>query len=257
MILVDGWNLHKADVVRCNELREVLGLPTNHLFDTEYLVWKRIPCTAIIQRWSWDTIRSTLGLCFPALSNLTSPAPQKRSLVNLRDLLRSDDPDIETLVIILIDKLNLLPQNLTTKQIAMMMLGWTRCKSDTRLFNTLEADLEGIIPDKIAELDYRLYAKTCRWNIDHQEPFVQNLGGNLDRLKSQLRIAMTFNIPTYEDWLTERNLMEQRACAEIQSLKLEKQSLLAILKVNRYEIPALSFCLPPSPRRRLTPTRRT
>lgn len=36
MILIDGWNLRKADVVRCNELREVLGPMWEHLFDTEY-----------------------------------------------------------------------------------------------------------------------------------------------------------------------------------------------------------------------------
>jgi hypothetical protein len=81
-------------------------------------------------------------LCFPALTNPTFAAPQQRRLTDLRNQLCSGDPDIETLVEILIDKLDLLPQNLTTKQIAMTMLGWTQCKSDTRYFMTLEKDLD-------------------------------------------------------------------------------------------------------------------
>jgi hypothetical protein len=113
-----------------------------------------------------------------------------------------------------------------------------------------------LIPDEIAELDYRLYAKTCRWNNDHQKPFVRHFDGNLDSLKIQLRIAMNFNIPAYEDWLIERNLMEEQACAEMQRAELEKQSLLSILKRNGLEIPAPSFRRPPCIPLRLTPSRR-
>jgi hypothetical protein len=99
----------------------------------------------------------------------------------------------------LVDDLNLLPQNLTTKQVAMMILGWSRGMSETSLYNRLEAHLERLIPNKIEELDYRLYAKTCQWNIDHQRPFIQDYDRNLDSLKVQLRIARNFNLPTYED----------------------------------------------------------
>jgi hypothetical protein len=252
VILIDGWNLHKANVVHCNELRKVLKLEPDPLFETEYLVWKRIPSTAILRRWPWDTLRSTLGLCFPSLVNLSFPAPRKRPLAALRNQLCSGDPgpSIETLVEILIDKLDLLPQNLTTKQIAMMMLGWTRCKSDTRYFKSLEKDLQDIIPEQIAELDYRLYAKTCQWNKDRQQPYVRTFDGDLEDLKRRLKTAREFNIPSYDDWLTERNLTEEWACTEIESVELEKWSLLSILSVNGGEIPALSFRLPPSPRQR-------
>ncbi|KAK5399172.1 hypothetical protein LTR06_011497 [Exophiala xenobiotica] len=120
-----------------------------------------------------------------------------------------------------------------------MLLGWTQRISDTRYFMTLEEDLEDIIPDKIAELDYRLYAKTCQWNKDHQQPYVRTFDGNLDDLKIQLRTTMKFNIPTYDDWLAERNLMEERACAEIKSIDLAKSSLLSILELTGEDIPAL------------------
>lgn len=62
---------------------------------------------------------------FPCNQYLTSLLdPPKRPLSELRYLLRSDYLNIETLVIHLVDDLNLLPQNLTAKQIEMMILGW-------------------------------------------------------------------------------------------------------------------------------------
>lgn len=232
-------------MVNYSKLREVLGLRESRLFNTEYFVWQRVPCTAIIKSWSWDKLRSTLGSISPALGDPISLSPsQKRSLAELRNLLRSEDPNIETLVIHLIDNLKLLPQILTTKQVAMMILGWLRGKSDSRLYDSLEANLTPIIPDKIAELDYRLYAKTCRWNLDRQQHCVQDLNGNLEGSRSQLRIARNFNILTYEQWFTERNLTEELACSEMRSTKFENQSLLSILNRN-----GLEFSAPPSFRR--------
>jgi hypothetical protein len=152
--------------------------------------------------------------------------------------------------------LKLLPQILITKQVAMMILGWSRGKSDSRLYDLLEADLAPIIPDKIVELDYRLYVKTCRWNIDHQQPFVQNFDGNLEGLKIQLRIARNFNILTYEEWSTERDLTEERVCAEMQSAELENQSLLSTLKRYGLEISAPSFRRPPRGPLKLSLSRR-
>jgi hypothetical protein len=90
----------------------------------------------------------------------------------------------------------------------------------------------------------------CQWNKDHQQPYVRTFDGNLDDLKIQLRTAMKFNSPTYDDWLAERNLMEKRACAEIKSIDLAKSSLLSILEFTGEDIPALSFRLPPSKRQR-------
>jgi hypothetical protein len=243
--LIDGWGLNKANIFRCNELRGVLGIQQNNLFDTEYLIWGRIPCTAIIKRWPWDIIRSTLGSLFPALSDPISPAhPPRRRLADLRYLLHPNDPDIGTLVKHLIDGLKLPPQNLTTKQFAMMILGWSQYISEPRSYNTLEADLARRFPDQIAELDYRLYAKTCRWNVDQRQSFVQSFDGKLESLKHQLRIAIKFNLPTYEDWLAERNAAEERACTQMQSAELDEQSLLSILRRNGLELPTLSFCLP-------------
>ena len=72
----------------------------------------------------------------------------------------------------------------------------------------------------------------------------------------QLRIAMNFNIPTYENWVTERNLMEERTCAEMQTIEPDQQSLFSILKCDRLDVPTLLFCRPPCQALRLTPTRR-
>ena len=253
--MVDGWNLNRTDVVACNTIRYILGLPQNNLFDTEYLVWKRIPRHAIIQKWSWDTIRSSLGKLFPALGNLTSlPPPQKRALHELRFLLCSpDDPNIETLVSHLVSDLMLLPQNLTTKQVAMMILGWSRGMSETRVFDRLEANLRHLIPDKVKELDFRLYARTCQWNIYHQWYFTEDLGQNLDHLIDQVRVARNFNLPAYEDWLSERNIAEERECAAMPGADLDEPSLLSILKCNGLEVAALTFRRPPL---KINPTRR-
>jgi hypothetical protein len=78
--------------------------------------------------------------------------------------------------------------------------------SEINVYDRLEAHLKCFIPDKIKELDYRLYARTCQWNNRHQWLSMQDLDQNLDNLIVQLRVARNFNIPTYEDWLMERNL---------------------------------------------------
>lgn len=86
-------------------------------------------------------------------SSGTITQPQKRLLAEFCNFLRSENPDIEALVICLVNNLRILPQNLTTKQIGMMVLDWTLYESETGWCSTLEAELERRIPDKIAELD--------------------------------------------------------------------------------------------------------
>jgi hypothetical protein len=63
-----------------------------------------------------------------------------------------------------------------------MILGCSRNMSETKVFNRLEANLRYRIPDKVKELDFRLYVRTCQWNIYHQWYFTKDLGQNLDHV---------------------------------------------------------------------------
>ena len=247
IIMIDGWNLNKEQVVYCKTLRRVSGLPEHNLFDTEYLVWQCIPGHAIVRKWSWDTICSSLGKLFPALRISPSfPMHQKRSLQHLRDQLCLPDPNIAVLVGYLVDDLGLMSQNLTTKQIALMVIGWSRSKSDIWRYYRLEGHLQALIPKQLAELDYHLYANTCQWNVRHQSSFVKTSPcQNVESLMVNLNIARNFNLPTYEDWLTARNDAEEMECVTAHGADSGPLSLLHLLKSNNLEVPVLTFRRPP------------
>ena len=114
-------------------------------------------------------------------------------------LCTTQDFKIEALVDHLIDQFELLPQNLTTRQVAMIILGWSRDMSRIESYDRLEANLWHLMPEKIQELDYRLYAKTCQWNIHQQTLFTRNLSPRVDHLITQMKVARNFNLQTFED----------------------------------------------------------
>ena len=253
-------------------MRHLLGLPRNSLFDTEYLAWKCIPRHAIIRRWSWSTVRSGFGSVYPDLGDLIPfPSPEKRTLQELRvQLCTTQDFKIEALVDHLIDQLELLPQNLTTRQVAMIILGWSRDMSRIESYDRLEANLWHLMPEKIQELDYRLYAKTCQWNIHQQTLFTRNLSPRVDHLITQMKVARNFNLQTFEDWLAERDSSEEAECKEMENAEPEcveanvtitdDETLLRILKRSGFAVTAPTFRrrpleLTPTRYSKLTPTR--
>lgn len=103
-------------------MRELVGEPTNHLFDTELLVYRSIPGNAIISRIEWPVVCGSLGEALPPLSDLSS----KRPLENLRRSLQGQKLDLSNLIRIILDDFHLFQHTLVAKQIAMMIVGWTR-----------------------------------------------------------------------------------------------------------------------------------
>jgi len=93
-----------------------------------------------------------------------------------------------------------MPQNLSTKQVALMILGWSRDESDIRRYDKLEQHLTLLIPDRILVLDYRLFAKTCQRNLRHQSEFVTaSLNQDLENLMGGLNIARNFRLLVYDE----------------------------------------------------------
>lgn len=132
IVVIDAWILDSANVIACNRLRSLVGEEENHLFDTEVLVWQHIPGRAIIARWSWEKIRASLGGIFPPLVDRSSiPESGKRPLWALRNSLQAITPGLtmSDLARVLVEDLGLFHESMTTKQVALMMIGW--CK---RLF---------------------------------------------------------------------------------------------------------------------------
>jgi hypothetical protein len=143
-----------------------------------------------------------------------------------------------------LNNLGLIPQNLTTKQVALMILGWSRGESETKGYHRLEERLKSLMPGQALELDYRLYARTCKWNLDHQSGFVKtSLDQNLESLMINLNIARNFNLPKYKDWLNNRNVAEEMEYTAELDTKVELRSVLLFLK--SLEVPALTFRRPP------------
>jgi len=70
IVVIDAWILGSANTVDCNSLRALVDCSKEYLFETEVLVYRRIPSNAIIARWSWDQIVASLGPIYPPLVDL-------------------------------------------------------------------------------------------------------------------------------------------------------------------------------------------
>jgi hypothetical protein len=214
--VIDAWVLGAANAIECNRLRRLVGEREKPLFQTEVLVWRRIPRHAIIARWSWKTIDASLGCIFPPLVDLSSIPPNgNRPLQTLRDSLEActPKPTMSDLARVLVDDLGLFHENLTTKQIALMMIGWSKGMSTVECFLNLPRELEHSMRE---ELDYRLYARGCRWYASALICFLPETADNRDlqSMKLSLKIARNFNLPTFQGWSRERSEREQMAYEE-------------------------------------------
>lgn len=52
LLVIDPLKLAPGSSMDCNRLRRKLHVPENELFETEVLVWQRIPPCAIVAEWS-------------------------------------------------------------------------------------------------------------------------------------------------------------------------------------------------------------
>jgi hypothetical protein len=227
--VIDAWVLGSANIIECNKLRKLIGEEENMLFKTEVLVWQRIPSNAIIGRWPWKAICSGLGEMFPPLLS-SIPKGRKRSLQTLRDSLKdvASKPKMLDLARVLVDDLGLFHMNMTTKQIAMMMIGWSKGISSVDRYRDLQAMLERQMSEDLDELDYRLYVRSCHWYKDALVSFMpKSADEDLESMKISTRIAMNFNLPTYKKWRRARAEMEEITYED--EFASQKEGFLSIL----------------------------
>jgi hypothetical protein len=206
--VIDAWVLGAANAIG-NRLRRLVGEREEPLFQTEVLVWRRIPRPAIIACWSWKTIDASLGCIFPPLVDLSSIPPNgNRPLQTLRDSLEActPKPTMSDLARVLVDDLGLFHENLTTKQIALMMIGWSKGMSTVKCFLNLPREAGA----------YRLYVRGCRWYASALILFLPETADNRDlqSMKISLKMARNFNLPTFQGWSRERSEREQMAYEE-------------------------------------------
>lgn len=211
-MVIDAWVLGSANIIECNKLRRLIGEEEDNLFKTEVLVWQRVPSNAIIGRWPWKAICSGLGEMFPPLVDLSSiPKDGTRQLQTLRNSLKDlpSKPKMLDLARVLVDDLGLFHMNMTTKQIAMMMIGWSQGIYSIDRYRDLQAMLEQQMPKDLDELDYRLYVRSCHWYKDALVSFLpKSADEDLESMKTGTRIARNFNLPTFEKWRRARAEME-------------------------------------------------
>lgn len=218
VIIIDAWILGPYNVIPCNKLRELVGEPTNHLFDTELLVYRSIPGNAIISRIEWPVVCGSLGEALPPLSDLSSVKDGKRPLANLRHSLQGRKLDLSRLLRIVLDDFRLLQNTLVAKQIAMMIVGWTRGLSRVQNYRHLRTCLEsGGRKQDIAEIDCRFYTRELRERQIFLSKLLPDGTESLDVIKEKMVRYKDSAGLSLQDWLSER-------------LDLEKSALLAELE---------------------------
>lgn len=230
-----------GNVVECNTLRRHLGLEEHNLFETECLVWRRIPSHAIIARWTWRQIRDTLGELFPPLVKgkfTVRDGMHYRPLQELRDSLAALPPvRIHGLVRVLTDEFDLARAEMFVKQLVLIMGGWRRGLSTVAHYPTLESEMNAAVPSAEEHLDYRLYAKSCEWRLNRALELAR--GGvtqPLNQLKSDLAASRTWIPPPFEEWKDERLKREQVRWARRASVPKEK-SLVWVLQNAGHAVP--------------------
>lgn len=238
-MVIDAWVLGSASIIDCNRLRRLIGEPELYLFDTEVYVWQRIPSNAIIGCWPWVRICDSLGKIFPPLVELSSiPEDGKRPLQALRDSLENftPKPTMSDLAKALVNDLGLRHWDLTTKQIAMIMIGWSKGKSRISHYYDLQETLEQSMREDLDELDYRLYVRSCRWYQNQSMSWMPKGTEDLENMREKWRISRNFIPPTFEEWVAMRLEFEQVVYQEECDLVPPKGNFLPLLEGLGFDV---------------------
>lgn len=144
------------------EVLEYLKSPQAMKYNTEWLVWQRIPAEAVVCCWYWEKLeKSTLYNLFPWLKPrlegwpTASQAQKNLKSMSVKQLTRSATlPKIAHLVT---RRLGMDPNLFTTKQVVMTMLGWSRQKCTMTQLRTFEISITGRL-----KVDWTLYRLSKR-----------------------------------------------------------------------------------------------
>lgn len=120
ILLICAWKLKPGSYIPLNDLRKTCGLPSKNIYNTETLVWGKIPATSIICQWHRvDIVRSGLLGVFPALTNLQPAA----KLCDLRHgLFRNIPPFFARNVARALVDLRMEPSRFQIKQVFFVLL---------------------------------------------------------------------------------------------------------------------------------------
>ena len=148
-----------VNIFGVREALKCLDRPQDVKYDTEWLVWQRIPAEAVVCCWYWEKLeKSTLYNLFPWLKprpegwSTTIQARKNLKNMSLKQLTRSATlPKIAHLVI---RRLGMDPNLFTTKQVVMTMLGWCRQKYTMGQLQAFEINITGRL--KVDQTLYRL-----------------------------------------------------------------------------------------------------
>ncbi|OCK77853.1 hypothetical protein K432DRAFT_406960 [Lepidopterella palustris CBS 459.81] len=158
IFVVDRTKLDSGSVFDVNTAINFLGGKTEPMYNTEILVWQKIPMEAVICSWSLDEL-VTLSDIFTFLK---SAGGQK--LGKTRNALRShaDFPTIPRIVTLATRQLGMNPDSFTTMQLVMTMVAWTNKKCTMKELQDFETS---IAIEERHEIDCALYS--ARDNSPH------------------------------------------------------------------------------------------
>jgi hypothetical protein len=131
---------------------------------------------------------------------------------------------------VLVNDLGLRHWDLTTKQIAMIMVGWSKGRSRTYHYYDLQETLEQSMREDLDKLDYRLYVRSCRWYQNHSTSWMSKGTEDLEHMKVKWRISRNFIPPTFEEWVAMRLEFEQVVYQEECDLVPPKGNFLTLLE---------------------------
>lgn len=216
VLCIDTTLLERGSIVPCNALRHELGLDQNWLFDTESLIWQRIPESAILTRLTFRKLRnSTFSAMFPAC--FTMPiCNQKRGLAELRSELCSavhDEASFNPRVLVqaILEDLGFCPHDLVCDQISMILYGWRLGYSGPKDPPFLDKNVLVDHKDFIRETQYRLYCTSVRNKIASQAKQLSEASlTDADTLEETVDRILSESLEKFERWEDQRAATQDR-----------------------------------------------
>lgn len=121
ILLIDPWKVGGGHYTEAIALHTTLWLIRDVKYETEVLVWGRVPSEAILARWTWKSLDES-GI-FKALPSLDKVS-RCRGVQDLRSKLQADRGQVSvSKVLRALHRLNMNPSSFHTKQVFEFLLG--------------------------------------------------------------------------------------------------------------------------------------
>jgi hypothetical protein len=220
ILCVDTAMLEMGSIVPCNALRYSLGLNQNWLFDTESLIWQRVPESAILASITFHKLRtSSFAAMFPACF-VTPIGGHKRGLAEIRSELCSADHNgvscnPHALVRVILQDLGLSADDIVCDQLVVILYGWKLGHSGPKDLSTLDEKILVGCKDFIKETQHRLYCASVLKRLTRQtECLTDALNKDAVILENTAKRIQSENLDTFETWTARRTATQDRLLAE-------------------------------------------